>query len=437
MDVKRICPNCFKLKYSHGECEDCHYSEKYRQLVPEALEPYTILNGRYLIGTTIGKGGFGITYKCLDLISGYKSAIKEYFPRYIVEHRRNLAYLDDESREAFEEGRKRFKEEARLLMKMNQNQLQYVIAAYDTFDENHTSYYVMNYVLGTTLKEVSQSYHFSLEEITTVILKVATELNIIHKEYHILHRDISPENILIKNDFNPVLIDFGSAKYMENNQLYTVVIKRHYAPIEQYYSTGEQGPYTDVYALAATYYYLLTGEYIPEAPDRLFNNAAYKPLTAYPIGISKELSDIVDLALKVEPKDRLQNLDLFIKALSFEISAATIQSQVHKKIKASFIRLMDGKMGTRKYPIKHQQSLTVGRREYNDIQIPYREISRDAHLGITYDEMNHCFIVKEKSTNGSIIGEQYCFHQTVTVKENTVIKFINIDTLLILEVDYE
>lgn len=274
----RLCENCFE-EMNAQFCTRCRYNPAAGAGDPTVLAPGSVLLGKYIVGKVIGKGGFGVTYLAYDFTLGKKVAIKEFFP-YGVALRAagttTVAVSSMDNAEAFKLGAEKFYNEAKLVSKFNGNPN--IVGVYEFFYENDTVYFAMEYLKGHTLKEHIQKHGpLSAAQALFVAQNVANALMAAHSS-SVLHRDISPDNIIICDDGNIKLIDFGAARQVvaEHSQSFSVILKPGFAPLEQYQKKGNQGPWTDIYSLGATIYYALT-EDIPEDPmSRLEDDKAYR-----------------------------------------------------------------------------------------------------------------------------------------------------------------
>ncbi|WP_026499268.1 FHA domain-containing serine/threonine-protein kinase [Butyrivibrio sp. WCD2001] len=243
---------------------------------PFALPFETIIHGRYLIQDVIGVGGFGITYRGIDLKENKLIAVKEYYPNGIATRIPGMLDVNvHSSKDIFRKGMDKFLQEARIIYHYNNP---YILTIYSLFEENYTAYYVMEYLTGSDLKHIlaRRGDKLSWQQLKGIILPIMDALVLIHQD-GVIHRDISPDNIYVCEDGSPRLIDFGTARVFSENQEMTVIIKKGFSPPEQYSSTGKQGPWTDIYAMAATMYRCLTGIMPPESVDRLRNDAIVPP----------------------------------------------------------------------------------------------------------------------------------------------------------------
>lgn len=238
---------------------------------PVHIKPGTLLNDRYIIGKVLGSGGFGVTYIGWDGRLEQRVAIKEYLPSEFstrMPGQSQVTVFNGEKNEQFYDGLKKFVEEAKHLAKF-QNE-EGIVKIFDSFIENDTAYIIMEYLEGETLKEfLKREKTIPEDRAVEMLIPVMKSLQVVH-EAGLIHRDIAPDNIFLTNDGNVKLIDFGASRYAttSHSRSLTVIIKQGYSPEEQYRSRGDQGPHTDVYALAATMYKMITGKTPPDAMER-------------------------------------------------------------------------------------------------------------------------------------------------------------------------
>ncbi len=318
MNNNNICLGCMQEKGEEKACPGCGWIEGTEQESPIYLKPGTILAGKYLIGKVLGHGGFGITYLAREINLGLRLAIKEYLPQGIAT--RNLgstqvSVYSGNVKEQFEYGLEKFLDEARTIAKFEE--VPEIVKIRDFFKDNGTAYIVMNYIEGITLKEyiANNGGRLPLDAVLNIMLPVMKALEQVHKT-GILHRDISPDNIYITKSFQVRLLDFGAARFAigEHSKSLSVVLKPGYAPEEQYRSRGNQGPWTDVYAAAATMYKALTGETPPESLDRLDADTLVLP-SKLGVEIPESMEAAIAKALKVRATERYQSMLRFMDAL--------------------------------------------------------------------------------------------------------------------------
>lgn len=276
------------------------------------LRPGTVLDDRFLVGNALGEGGFGITYIGLDLTLDIKVAIKEYYPNGFA-NRSNQTQTVTATGEAhagfFEKGKLRFLQEAQNIAKFSSEPG--IVNVREYFEENNTAYIVMGYLDGEDLGSRLKNHGvFPAEEMFRLILPVADSLQKIH-DAGIIHRDISPDNIMYRPAGTLTLMDFGSARYYTNEEKeLSVVLKKGYAPEEQYRKNGQQGPWTDVYSLSATIYRCITGEVPEESLDRMRADQLKRP-SELGVRISEPLERILMYGLEVFREDRCSSMQEF------------------------------------------------------------------------------------------------------------------------------
>lgn len=278
----------------------------------------TRLPHNYIIDNVLGEGGFGITYSGYVLNTDEKVAIKEYFPgelsyRLTDSDAPNTIVPYAGSEASFQKGCDHFRKEASILREFQH--LSSIVSVKDILEANGTVYLVMEYIDGITLKQyVKENGVLTYHELLSLITPVIQALIQIHKR-GILHRDISPENIMVGTDNQFHLIDFGAASY-ENSHItktITVILKSGYAPPEQYLSDGKQGAWTDVYALAATMYYALTGITPTDSIRRMQTDDLPSLITLTPL--EQWQADAIEKGMQLSAALRYQNIESFYQAL--------------------------------------------------------------------------------------------------------------------------
>ena len=282
------------------------------------LKPNIIINN-YRIKRILGEGSFGITYLAEDISLKLEVVIKEYFPNeFAMRTGDSTITSKSKSKEDFLKGMQRFKEEAQTLAKFNHPSIVKILGY---FEENDTAYFVMEYEEGIDLSEYMKQHgaSFTQEEILIIMMPILEGLKEVHK-LNFLHRDIKPGNILIRKNASPILIDFGASKLAlgEASKSITSMLTEGYAPLEQY-STDikKQGPFTDLYAVAAVIYKMITGEVIPSSQTRSYailsdEGDPYKPLDSLKFkDYDENFLQAVNRALLVNAKERPQNIEEF------------------------------------------------------------------------------------------------------------------------------
>ena len=304
------------------------------------LRKGTRLIGRYTIEGVLGQGGFGITYLGMDELHKKKVAIKEFFPQGIVT--RNIEYEDTVTvtlvgeKDNYEKGKERFLKEAQTMAMFSKDKG--IVKALDFFEINNTAYIVMEYLEGVTLKQyLRENKRIDAEDLVELLVPLIEALDEIHSQ-GLIHRDISPDNIMVLPDGRIKLMDFGAARdYTEfGEKSLSIVLKPGYAPPEQYQTHGVQGPWTDIYALCATMYKCITGENPPDAIDRLVDDHL-KKISTFGITVSPQIEEAIIKGMSVAAKDRYQNVGDFCEDLygGYEersvLGAEESQSQVENE----------------------------------------------------------------------------------------------------------
>ena len=269
--------------------------------------------GEFELTRLVGEGGFGIVYMATDHSLQRRVALKEYMPSSLAARSgaSQVQVKSERYRETFEAGRKSFINEARLLAQFDHPSL---VKVYRFWEANGTAYLVMPFYEGQTLREVLRGAAVAPDEawLRTLLQPLTEALMVIHAE-QCYHRDIAPDNVMMLAGSNrPLLLDFGAARRVigDMTQALTVILKPGYAPVEQYAETPgmKQGPWTDVYALAAVVHCAITGRTPPPAVGRLLNDT-YQPLTQVAVGrFSEGFLAAVDRALAVRPEQRTQTI---------------------------------------------------------------------------------------------------------------------------------
>ena len=282
------------------------------------LRKGTRLIGRYTVEGVLGQGGFGITYLGMDELHKKKVAIKEFFPQGIVT--RNIEYEDTVTvtlvgeKENYDKGKERFLKEAQTMAMFSKDKG--IVKALDFFEINNTAYIVMEYLEGVTLKQyLRENKRIDAEDLVELLVPLIEALDEIHSQ-GMIHRDISPDNIMVLPDGRIKLMDFGAARdYTEfGEKSLSIVLKPGYAPPEQYQTHGIQGPWTDIYALCATMYKCITGENPPDAIDRLVDDHL-KKISAFGFTVSPQIEEAIIKGMSVAAKDRYQNVGDFCEDL--------------------------------------------------------------------------------------------------------------------------
>lgn len=399
MTTKNICPNCFThIRYNETSCSQCGYIiNSFRDV--GTLPAGMMLYNRYIIGRILGTGGFGITYLAFDAHTAVRCAIKEYYPKEWAVRRMDgitTTPRNEMTQEWFEHGMETFINEGNILYSLRE-EINIVDVEY-IFQENGTAYLVMEYLQGENLADIirQQKYPMKLETARDIICCVAFSLNALHKKGY-LHRDVSPDNIMICKGGQIKLIDFGATRQyaMEETNSMSVIVKQGFAPLEQYSSSGKQGRWTDVYALAATYCYILTGQKLAPAIERMERSMDDEVawLRRMRPEVSEILARVIFHALKVQYRERTQDMMTFVAGID---EASKYSDEVIRR--DVYLTLVQRDI-TRQWKFTSGQEITVGRNT-GEILVIGRTVSGE-HCKILYDSSQGKFIVKDLSKNGT------------------------------------
>ncbi len=449
-----FCPHCF-LDTTEGICPRCGFSVAEYETPEKALTPGTIVGGDFKIGRVLGIGGFGITYTGYDKRTGARYAIKEYMPHKIAERRADgsLEVSDSKDKEAYTDGLNMFVEESKILDALTHcpNIVQSFCFIYD----NSTGYLIMEFLDGVSLKNILRERgtidpDYALE----ALLKTTDALRLVHQR-GIIHRDISPENIMVMPDKSIKLIDFGAARFFvgSTRKDESLILKPGFAPPEQYSDEEKQGEFTDIYALAATYYKLVTGKTPPDARTRAVHDSIER-LDCECEGVSHHIGLTIHQALSLNYRQRPQNVDEFLDDLlgrpaysdgSPEPTNAELLQQPTEEIKQQsffkrmfgekpekkeklvqqevqpeyvgggfvgiattvtpFVRVVSGSINLGQWSIPPDHELSLGR-DVNqcDLVINGQSISRK-HCTVMYSSSGNYFVLTDYSSNGTFLSD--------------------------------
>ena len=317
-DPEKHCLHCMQeLPDINEPCPYCGFDTRSYKPLAHHLQPFTILYGRYLIGSVLGEGGFGITYSAYDLPEDRRVAIKELFITSIVKRQDTYVVLVDSSYhniQYFEECKDRFLREANALQHLSDKKG--VVDIYDQFKENGTSYIVMEFLDGGDLLTYLKKHGGRIEYPDTFALlrPIMKSMIEIHRA-GIIHRDISPDNIRYLSDHRMKLMDFGSAKSTTTNTDGSLIlVKAGYAPPEQYALNYKIGPWMDVYAMGATFYRCICGKPLKQSTNRA-NDHDIEPLANVYPKVPPAVESVLYKALALKPENRFQDMFEFYMAL--------------------------------------------------------------------------------------------------------------------------
>ncbi len=310
----QICVNCFgTIDPRTSSCPYCKRRLSEDVTVPGAIPLRTLLGGRYFIGPPLGRGGFGITYKAYDMLSGARVAIKEFLPKGYCKRIPGscaVAVNDPNNGKIFNYWLSAFIQEAKVLTSIKH--MDGIVSIYDFFLTNNTAYIVMEYLDGMSLHRFinGRGGRLHLSETLNIMRSVLETLLLLH-QHGIIHKDISPENIQIVNNKKIKLIDFGAASiYNQRVAKPFFVLKKGYSPLDLYSQNGVQGPWTDIYEIGATIYTCLVGAPPPEATERAKADKLVPP-SQLGVQIQPVREKSLLKALAVNHEDRYSNIGAF------------------------------------------------------------------------------------------------------------------------------
>lgn len=330
------CYTCFQeFEEEYEICPFCGqiYTEKPDE--PVYLSPGTELaKGRYILGKQIGAGGFGIVYRAYDTKLETIVAIKEFFVSRLMTRAAGIpeVIVSKKNSEEFEYRKTRFLAEARTMAQFGNHRN--ITNVFEFFEENKTAYIVMELLEGMTLSEYLKQCGGKLdyELAVEVALEVGNALKSLH-EKQIIHRDVAPDNIFLcsTREIRIKLLDFGAARLADStDDIIDIILKPGYSPPEQYDKTGNIGPWTDIYALGATLYAILTGEKPDESTNRKTLDIVVPPAQLNP-EISENLNNTILKAMALERHLRFRNMDEFLAAIRGERKVITLAAEKKRR----------------------------------------------------------------------------------------------------------
>lgn len=369
------------------------------EVIQSELSSGTMLSGgKYVIEKKIGAGGFGITYLARHTILDRKYAIKEFFMSgYNVRNNAtNHVSLQGLEVKDFDRVRQTFINEARTLAHLNNEAIVKVI---DIFDENGTSYMVMPFVEGTTLKSmVEKDGPMEYEMAVNYMVQICEALTYIHSK-DILHRDVTPDNVIVTPEQKIVLIDFGSArKFIDNKtQRQTTIVKPGYAPLEQHSARSRKGAFTDIYSVGAVFYYLLTGERPMDATERVLEKMK-EPIELNP-NIPPQINAIIMKAMEMDGEMRYQSAKELIDDI-FSDEPANTEKPLEEIVERKETDDQHDEAVTEETALeKQQKTMSVAPDSYQDI-----EDSKDITDTMTIEgarDNKESQTINEKGRNGT------------------------------------
>lgn len=315
----KLCLGCMEqIEDSATTCPHCGFNEATFQQESYYLTPGTIVGGKYILGKVLKYGGYTVTYIGMDAEKNQKVLVKEYLPSEFSTRsagEKVVTIYSGDALEQFNQGLTTFLNEANRIQHLGNPQG--IAKVYDCVAENDTGYVISEYVEGQTLQEMMEAKgKFSWKETKDFITQILTGLSQVHP-LDIIHCDISPETIMLTSTGEVKLLDFGATRYVTtaNSSSLAIILKQGFAPEEQYRSQGVRGPWTDVYALGAVMYYMITGNVPLESVDRALLDELKEP-SKLGIEIPQNVENAMMNALNVYQKDRTPSAEAFLRELN-------------------------------------------------------------------------------------------------------------------------
>lgn len=337
------CLYCFnKYDENYNNCPNCGRNEKVAPIEPIHLMPGTILYNRYIIGTAIGAGGFGIVYKAWDRKLESVVAVKEFFVNRLVTRapRTKDLIVTQKGKSEFVYRKQRFLAEARTMAKFGSHRS--IPNVFEFFEENNTAYIVMELLQGVTLSEyiVNNGGKIDVEFATMIINEIGNALKSLHKE-GITHCDVAPDNIFLcgGKEIRVKLMDLGAAKLKDSTtDVIDIILKPGYSPTEQYDNSKNIGPWTDIYSLGATFYMMLTGIKPDESTNRKIEDTTVPP-AQMDESINENLSNAIMKALAIDIHMRFKKVDEFLLAINGEKKVITLSKEKKRRKTKRFVSI--------------------------------------------------------------------------------------------------
>ena len=330
----KLCMGCMnQMEDQVMVCPHCGFNE--RELKQEAyyLTPGTVVGGKYIIGRALSYAGYTVTYIGMDAENNRRVLVKEYLPNDFStrsEGDKEVTIYSGDAKEQFEEGLTTFLNEANRIQQLGKPQG--IMQVYDCVAENDTGYVISEYLEGQTLAQMLEGgKKFSPQEAKEFICEILEGLRRVHP-LDVVHCDIAPETILVTRTGEIKLLDFGATRYVTtaNSKSLAIILKQGYAPEEQYRSQGVRGPWTDVYALGAVMYHMITGIVPIESVDRALVDELKAP-SQLGVPMPKNMENALMNALNVYQKDRTSSAEVFYRELnSDEVKRIQVKKQKYE-----------------------------------------------------------------------------------------------------------
>ncbi len=315
----KYCMGCMMEMEDHLQvCPHCGYDEASAVQESYYLKPGTVIGGKYIVGRALKYGGYTVKYIGLDAEKDRRVIIGEYLPNDFSTRSQGESMVTIYSGDAldqFQQGLMTYLNEGNRIQQLGD--MPGIARVYDCIAENDTGYVISEYLEGKTLKEIlDEKTVFKPEEAVSLICNILQGLSRLHPQ-DIIHCDIAPETIMLTADRKVKLLDFGATRYVTtaNSKSLAIILKQGYAPEEQYRSQGQRGPWTDVYALGAVMYRMITGKVPTESVERAFEDDLQEP-SKLGIAINSSVENALMNAMNVYQKDRTPSAEAFYRELT-------------------------------------------------------------------------------------------------------------------------
>lgn len=332
LDGQERCMGCMKPLAWDGRCS-CGFDRKRYPSDSHYLPLNSFLkNGDYMVGKVLGEGGFGITYIGFDQNLLSRIAIKEYYPagfagRDISGGTYDVCAYGGDYAEVYKKGLDAFLKEARMLTQFSA--MEGIVKVRNLFEENKTAYIIMEYVEGVSIKSYVQRYgRIKPELVLKMMEQPIRALQAVHRK-NLVHRDVSADNLMIGQDGRVTLIDFGAARSSNamDEKTRTTICKQGFSALEQYSKEGKQGPWTDVYSICATMYYMLTGTVPKSSTERIVDDTVVSLSQMDDILLGQDKKDAIMTGMAVKISERFQNMEALHCALYGKLSESVTEPE--------------------------------------------------------------------------------------------------------------
>lgn len=429
------CGNCFCKLDNNRVCARCGFDNEYERMHRSVALPLSYsLRDKYLIGRVLGAGGFGITYLVYDVKRNTRYAIKEYFPVDICTRCDYEQVVPIQQANVYEKYKEAFFREGQVLHSLKDSS--YVVNVDSFFRCNNTAYLVMEYIEGQNLHRYAQHFGGKIpyKQACIITLSLALALSEVHQK-GILHRDITPYNVLIMPNNLIKLIDFGSARacFMQASKSTSIRITEGYAAIEQYFSKAKQGPWTDVYALACTFYRLISGFRPPSALERQVGDTV-EPLDWIDPRINHDISNTIERAMAINRRKRYSDMQSFIG--DFSASIGLDELEVKDNTISALLVVQNGPSSGHAISLIDGHAITLGKdKGESDLPACNEDVVSRKHCTITLHSHERYIQLEDHSRNGTFLSDgTRVLGKSIKIYKDTSFRLASSTTVFSLEI---